>query len=215
MKKIITGMAFSFALILAANAEIVTRMPVAQSPDLSDNTKYAVEAGAARGMDATFVGGRATFHATESTELFVGVGVVDLEDADSDGAIFGGGIFKQLKMDAPFLVGLRGSFDFAQTDSDIAEYDFWVLSALVVIGGETGWEGFDWYANLGFVHQDGDFELDVPGPAALEGEFDSETEFQFGAGATYDFTETLSIYGAFDVVAGDDLFLSTGLRLAL
>ena len=215
MKKIFACLVASLALPLIGTAEIITRLPTAQSPDLSDNSKYAVEAGAARGMDSTYVGVRGTFLATESVELFVGAGVVDLEDADSDGATFGGGIFKQLKIDAPFIVGLRGSFDYAQTDSDIAEYDFWVLSALLVIGGEAGWDGFDWYANLGFVHQDGDFELDVPGPLAVEDDFDSETEFQFGAGATYGFTDSVSIFGAFDVVAGDDLFLSTGLRVEL
>lgn len=204
---------------LAAYAQVLG-LPVVEAPSLESGKGLIFDGGVVVEDDRTLFGGRVGVPFSSSTRLFVSGGILTLDQIDTDGPVVGVSALHQFDAAAPVAVGMRTAFDYATlegSDDDIAadwEADIWTLSVLAVIGGRSDASPVEWYANIGIVHTNGEFEFSsdlLDDSIGFEG--DGNTEIQLGGGFSYAVGSGVKMFAALDLV--DDLFLSAGVRMGL
>lgn len=198
MKRIV---AMSICLFIASSAMAILTQPIADVAT-SQQGQLAISGGLTIESDVTMYGVRGSYGIMDGLSVFGGLGLVEINDMDSELYLQGGGTY-QLPVNLPVDLALRAGIGFMSADDyDIMTLSGGVLASMVLHDAITvyGFGGLS-YSKI---------EIDL---GSWGDDSETETDLALAGGAMYAITPNVSIYGELSMI--DELFISGGLKLTL
>ena len=198
MKRIVT---MSICLFIASSAMAVLTQPIADVAT-SQQGQLGLSGGFSIESDVTLYGVRGSYGLMDGISVFGGLGLVEINDLDSEVYVQGGGTY-QLPVDLPVDLALRGGLGFMSADDyDIMTVNGGALASMAIQ------EALTIYVFGGLSYSK--IEIDY---GEWGDDSETETDLALAGGAIFAVTPNMAIYGELAMI--DELFISGGLKMTL